>query len=78
MALLAVLLENRDDRAIQAVLVEFRGQLLEKIGSEELLPRLQTSLDLHLLRNPEILDLVVVERLQTVVVSASKVLLVFP
>jgi hypothetical protein len=69
MALLAVLLENRDDRAIQAVLVEFRGQLLEKIGSVEILPRLQTSLDLHLLRNSEIVDLVVVV-LQTVIVAA--------
>jgi hypothetical protein len=65
------------DKAIQAVLAEFRGQLLEKIRPMEILPCLHTYLDLHLLRNPEILDLVVVERLQTVVVTVSKVLLVF-
>jgi hypothetical protein len=86
----AVLLENHDDnKAIQAVFAEFRGQghLLEKIGPMNRnpmeiihrLPHLQMYLDLQLqLRNPEILDLVLVERLQTVVVSASKVLLVFP
>jgi hypothetical protein len=70
----AVLLENHDDRVIQAVLAEFRGQLFENIGSMEILPRLQPHLQMYLdlqlqLRNPEILDLVVVERLQTVVVA---------
>jgi hypothetical protein len=73
----AVLLENRgDNKAIRAIQAEFWGQLFEKIGSVEILPRLQTFLDLQLLRNPEIhreLDLVVVERLQTVIVTASNV-----
>jgi hypothetical protein len=78
MAAVVVLPENHDDRAIQAVLAEFRGQLLEKIRPMEILPCLQTYLYLHLLRNPEILDLVVVERLQTVIVTVPQVLLVFP
>jgi hypothetical protein len=73
----AVLLENHDDnKVIRAVLAEFQGQLFEKIGPTEILPRLQTSLDLQLLRNPEIrrdLDLDVVERLQTVIVAVSNV-----
>jgi hypothetical protein len=77
----AVLLENHDDnkaiQAIQTIRVEFQGQLFEKIrpmnrNPMEILPRLQTSLDLQLqlLRNPEIHrgDLVV-ERMQTVIVS---------
>ena len=74
----AVLLENHDDnKAIRAIRTEFQGQLFEKIRSMnrnpmEILPRLQTSLDLQLqlLRNPEIHrgDLVV-ERMKTVIVS---------
>jgi hypothetical protein len=82
----AVLLENRgDNKAIRAIRMELRGQLFEKIrpmnrNPMEILPRLQTSLDLQLLRNPEIDRGDLVERLQTVIVTVSMFLflLVFP
>jgi hypothetical protein len=88
MAAAAVLPENHgDNKAIRAIRMELRGQLFEKIrpmnrNPMEILPRLQTSLDLQLqlLRNPEIDRGDLVERLQTVIVTVSMFLflLVFP
>jgi hypothetical protein len=70
---------------IRAIRMELRGQLFEKIrpmnrNPMEILPHFQTSLDLQLLRNPEIDRGDLVERLQTVIVTVSMFLflLVFP